>query len=447
MPGFSSGAGAGYGAALAASKRWKARREGRGPLRKGLHRETELRGGIDDRLAALLSQEERDAVMAPIGQARTLPAGAYASDAWFALEVERVFARRWVGVRFTCELPGAGDAQPFELFGMPLFALRGTDRRLRVFHNIVPYDGCLALLEAAQGLREIETCYHGLRYDLRGRLVAAPWWNGNPDAGREAFAGRDVDLVEVRSEERIGVLFVNLDGSAEGIDDWLRPWRALVGSDYAVDRLVPARDPAGLPLIERRTVQANWKTYQENASINLLHEAFTHAIYRRSPEVPRVAPDGAPRFELSMAGALVAFAHSRQMSGKTYDPIRLPSAGHDSAVQPEWGYFTTLYPNVNLPLLDAFAKVNLAIPVSPGVTELRHLRVYAPEALEDPAFQREERLVQALFDTIHHEDRIAIEAVQRARGSPVRRGRYYAPFWDRLHHRFNQLVMADMECS
>ena len=400
---------------------------------------------MDDRLAVLLSPKERDAVMAPIAQASTLPACAYEDESWFGLEIERVFARHWVGVRFACELPDPGDVEPFDLFGMPLVALRGADGRLRVFHNIVPYDGCLAVLSAARGLTEIETYYHGLRFDLRGRLVAAPYWNGDPGAGREALRGRDGDLVEVRSEERLGVLFVNLDGEAEGIDAWLRPWRALAGRDYAVDRLVPARDPAGVPLIERRTVHANWKTYQENASINLLHEAFTHALYRKSPEVPRVSPDGTPRFELTMEGALVAFAHSRRMSGQTYDPIRLPSAGHDTAVQPEWGCFTTLYPNLNVPLLDAFAKVNIAIPSAPGVTELQHLRFYAPEALEDATFQREERLVQELFDTIHHEDRIAIEAVQRARRSPVSRRHYYSPFWDRLHHRFNQLVMEDME--
>ena len=400
---------------------------------------------MDQRLAVLISAPERDAVMAPIARASTLPACAYEDDAWFDLEIERVFARNWVGVRFACELPDAGDVQPFDLFGMPLLALRGADGRLRVFHNIVPYDGCLAVLSAGRGLSDIETYYHGLRYDLRGRLVAAPYWNGDPGAGREALEGRDGDLVGVRAEERLGVLFVNLDGDAGDIDAWLQAWRCLVGRDYAIDRLVPARDPAGAPLIERRTVHANWKTYQENASINLLHEAFTHALYRKSPEVPRVFPDGTPRFELTMEGALVAFAHSRRMSGQTYDPIRLPSAGHDRAMQPEWGYFTTLYPNLNVPLLDAFAKVNIAVPTAPGVTELRHLRFYAPEALEAPAFHREERLVQELFDTIHHEDRLAIEAVQRARRSPVWRHHFYSPFWDCLHHRFNQLVMEDME--
>ena len=129
---------------------------------------------MDQRIAALISPTERDAVMAPIAQASTLPACAYEDDAWFELEVERIFSRHWVGVRFACELPDPGDAQPFDLFGMPLVALRGADGRLRVFHNIVPYDGCLAVLSAARGLTAIETYYHGLRFDLRGRLVAAP---------------------------------------------------------------------------------------------------------------------------------------------------------------------------------------------------------------------------------------------------------------------------------
>ena len=59
----------------------------------------------------------------------------------------------------------------------------------------------------------------------------------------------------------------------------------------------------------------------------------------------------------------------------------------------------------------------------------------------------EEGAVQKVFDIIHTEDRVAIEAVQKGRASPVWRQHFYAPFWDALHHRFNQLVMADMEKS
>jgi hypothetical protein len=50
-----------------------------------------------------------------------------------------------------------------------------------------------------------------------------------------------------------------------------------------------------------------------------------------------------------------------------------------------------------------------------------------------------------MFDVVHREDQTAIEEVQRARRSPVWQQHYYAPFWDALHHRFNQLVMMDMD--
>ena len=384
---------------------------------------------MDQRLAQLIGKAERDAVMAPIDVAMTLPVNAYADDTWFELELERIFERRWTGVFYECELPAAGDARPFDFFGKPLLAVRADDGQLRVFHNICPYDGWLAVRCEAKGLTEIEVYYHGWRYGLDGRLLIAPYWNGEPQCGPEGLGWHSGNLVEVRSEVRIGVLFVNLDGLAQDIDSWLAPWRARIGEEFAVDALVPARDCNGHPAIETRFVDANWKTYQENASINILHESFTHELYRKSPEVPRIDAKGEPTFETWTDDCLLAFGYARSNTGKTYDPIHL----------------TTLYPNLNIPLLECIIKVNIALPVSAGRTYLQHLRFYRPEALEAENFKIQEQALQKLFDAVHYEDQLAIEAVQRGRASPVWRQHYYAPFWDTLHHRFNQLVMLDME--
>jgi len=108
------------------------------------------------------------------------------------------------------------------------------------------------------------------------------------------------------------------------------------------------------------------------------------------------------------------------------------------------GYFSTIYPNLNVPLLDSMIKINIVIPVSATETRLMHLRFYRPEALACDNFQEEELAVHKAFHTFHMEDKVAIEAVQQARRSPVWRQHYYAPFWDSLHHYFNQLVMQDM---
>jgi choline monooxygenase len=393
----------------------------------------------------LITQAERDAVMAPIETALSLPAQAYTSDAWFEAEVERIFSRRWMAVMFDCMAPAAGDAYPFEIFSMPLVAIRGNDGGLRVFHNICPYDGCLAVRHPLTAAPHIDVLYHGWRYDLEGQLIAAPYWNGDPDCGPEGLGNRDVNLAPVRTEVRFGTVFINLDGNAGDIDAWMRPWVETVGRHFAINNLAPAIDADGDPLIEDRTVAANWKTYQENASINILHEAFTHAIYDKSPEVPRVSEARVPTFETFIDDCLVAFSHGRDQSGETYDEMRLPMAGHDPDRQPDVGYFSTLYPNINVPLLDAMVKVNVVIPIAPGETRLLHLRFYRPEALAADNFQDEEKALDVVFDIIHKEDQAAIEAVQRARSSPKWRQHYYAPLWDGLHHRFNQLVIEDME--
>ena len=402
---------------------------------------------MEGKISELMTKAERDVVMAPIESAMTPPAQAYASQDWFDLEVERVFSPHWMGVLFECSLPDPGDTEIFDFLGMPLFAVRGKDNRIRVFHNICPYDGCLAVRTAGKALESIDTYYHGWRYDLEGYLIEAPFWTGDPGCTIADLGEIAGNLVEVRSETRLGAVFVNLNGEAESVDDWLAPWLKTVSKHFAIDRLVPARDAEGQPLIEERTVAANWKTYQENASINILHESFTHALYEKSPEVPRVDSDGNPTFQTHMDGCLVAFSHRRTDSGETYDPIHLPSAGINPEQTPDVGFFSTIYPNLNVPLLDSFMKVNIAIPVSPDQTKLLHLRFYSPEALADEHFQQEEVAIQELFDVVHHEDQLAIEAVQQARRSPVWRQHFYAPFWDALHHYFNQLMMKDMEDS
>ncbi|MEM7171957.1 MAG: aromatic ring-hydroxylating dioxygenase subunit alpha [Pseudomonadota bacterium] len=399
---------------------------------------------MDERLAAVISSSERDAVMCDINEATSLPAQAYTSKDWFDLEVERIFMTRWTAVMFECVLPSPGDAKPFQLFGMPLFAVRGQDGRLRVFHNICPYDGCQVVTAPKKGLKHLHVFYHAWRYDFTGRLIEAPFWNGKPDCKADDLNKLKTSLAEIRCEVRYGVVFVDLGGKSEEIDKWLEPWRKTVGAHFAIDELVPAVSANGLPLIEERTVASNWKTYQENASINLLHEAHVHSIYRKSPEVPRVDNDGTPLYQTFCDKCFIAFSHGRDDSGETYDKINLPMAGHDPKVQPEVGYFSTVYPNVNIPLLDAMIKVNIAIPVAPDRTDLMHLRFYRPEAVSAEQFQDEEQAVQKVFDIIHKEDQRAIESVQRARSSPAFRQHYYSPAWDHMHHYFNHLVMSDL---
>jgi choline monooxygenase len=387
-----------------------------------------------------LMQRELRSIHAPIGKALTLPARAYAAGAFFGLEVERIFKRHWMALCHEVTVAKPGDARPVDLCGMPLLVLRGDDGRVRVFHNICPYDGCLAVIEAKQGLREIEGYYHGWRHDLRGRLIAAPYWDGTP-AGDPAVLGRhNGDLVEVRTETRLGVVFVNVDGKARSIDEHLASLRRLLAG-YDIDGLVQVEDDAVLAR-DGRVVHANWKTYLENAAINILHESFTHESYRRSPEVPRVK-DRTRTYFTDVEGPLLAFGYALADVAHTYDTGG--ATPHIGRVEPPGkGYFITLYPNVVIPIRWNVMRLNIVLPEAPDRTRLLHCGYFSPKAPGHPNFAAYQKRVAASYRQVYREDQVAIEAVQKARASPVWQQHFYAPFWDDLHYRLNRLVAHDV---
>ena len=390
-----------------------------------------------------LTEDELASIRAPIGEALTPPARAYTSDAFLAAEVERIFKRNWMVLCFAATLPNSGDMKPMDLFAMPLAVIRGDDGAIRVFHNICPYDGVLAVLEPASGATEIETYYHGWRYDLRGRLTAAPYWNGDPNCGREGLDGRDVDLAEVRSATRFGIVFIDLGGGAGDIDDYLAPLRACLG-EYDMEATVQVKDGDGPWANHGRVLETNWKTYLENAAINILHEGFTHELYRKSPDVPRVT-GGKPDFFTVLDGPCTAFGYDIAGTDKTYwRDETIPHMGAAPDRPPTNGYFLTYYPNLVIPIRWNMARANICIPEAAGRTPLYHMSYFHRDAPQSDAFADYHQRIVGGFTKVYAEDGRAVEAVQKARHSPAYQSHYYAPFWDALHHHFNILVADDL---
>ena len=111
-------------------------------------------------MCGLLQSPEIKMCRASIGNARTLPSYAFTSEEFLRLERDRIFSTRWTAVLFADEIPGPGDVKPFELVGIPLFAVRAEADEIKVYHNICPYDGCLVATTPDYGLDIIETPYH-----------------------------------------------------------------------------------------------------------------------------------------------------------------------------------------------------------------------------------------------------------------------------------------------
>lgn len=149
-------------------------------------------------------------------------------------------------------IPNPGDHVERTAFGVPLFAVRGRDRRARVFRNACRHRG-FTLVEGAGCAHALVCRYHGWTYRLDGSLAHVPHQEAFPDLD---LPGRG--LIEVDSHEVDGLVVIDaLDSRPDPDDDalaWLTdgtPWR---------DKLVPAQR---LVYVDATLRPMNWKVLVE----------------------------------------------------------------------------------------------------------------------------------------------------------------------------------------
>lgn len=217
-----------------------------------------------------------EAVLGPLAEASCLPPACYSSPDFLEIEQRRVLGSAWASLGRGDRLAGPGAYAAVELAGVPLLLLRDRAGSLGVFANACRHRGT-KLLEGSGQCRSVTCPFHGWVYGLDGKLLKAP-------AMEEAavFALEDYPLVPVRHGERDGFIFVNLDGAAPPLDDWLGDFAAL----HAPWQL------AALKTARRREfeVACNWKlfleVFNEYYHLKYVHPRSIGTIYHepRAPE-------------------------------------------------------------------------------------------------------------------------------------------------------------------
>jgi phenylpropionate dioxygenase-like ring-hydroxylating dioxygenase large terminal subunit len=99
-------------------------------------------------------------------------------------------------------IPNAGDHVERVAFGVPLFAVRGRDGRVRVFRNSCRHRG-FALVEGTGCSHALMCPYHGWTYRLDGSLSHVPHADAFPDLDPSTRG-----LVEVDSREVDGLIVI-----------------------------------------------------------------------------------------------------------------------------------------------------------------------------------------------------------------------------------------------
>lgn len=206
----------------------------------------------------------------------------YTDPSVFKAECEGLLATTW---QFACHgssLADSGSYVCFSVAGEALFAIRGRDGEVRAFYNVCQHRGH-QLLEG-DGLTQVIVCpYHAWSYDLTGAFRSAP-----NIKSVEGFDKSAICLTEVRVEEFLGFIFVNLNPDAEPMDSWFPKAREEL-SEWVPNwqSLKPLR---WIEIPEK----CNWKVSVENYSecyhCALNHHTFSNGVVK--PETYDIQPQG-----------------------------------------------------------------------------------------------------------------------------------------------------------
>ena len=366
-------------------------------------------------LQSILGAEALAAFEAPRAVAHGLPAAAYTSEAVFALENERIFARTWVFAGLAHELARPGDVVPVTVAGKPVLLVRDADGEVRAFHNVCRHR-CLKLVEEAGNMGPTIQCpYHSWTYKLDGALHLAPYFGGHdPRAVPDGFDRAQHGLVPVRVATWHDWIFVNLNGEAPLIEDFVAPiQRHLEGIDLTRMRHVVT--------VDLGEIGANWKLLMENF-IEPYHVPFVHATTTEQPLTDH--------YTLNEPGCLGCAVN---VSG---------TAKRDDTLSADSRYLT-LFPNFSFGLyLPHQVGVHLDVPLAPDRTYQRRA-VYTLGDLPIPEEQTEQ--LATLWRDVHVEDQVICERLQQGRASGVADdGGVLSPVWEDSVRSFQELVVSHL---
>jgi benzoate/toluate 1,2-dioxygenase alpha subunit len=186
----------------------------------------------------------------------------------FQLEMERLWARTWIYVGHTSQIPDAGDFLTLDVAAQPVIVVRHTDNSVRVLLNRCAHKGTKVVYAPSGNAGKTFRCpYHAWTYRTDGTLLQVPL--------KEGYAA-DIQhngLSKIDSETYRGFIFARLAKDGIGFRDYFGD------SLSSIDNLAD-RSPVGELEITggclRYLHNCNWKMFVENLN-DTMHPMIAHA--------------------------------------------------------------------------------------------------------------------------------------------------------------------------
>ena len=383
-------------------------------------------------LADIIGRRNLDNLKKPTGQARGFPGVAYTSEELLRLENEKLFSRVWVHAGFSHELANPGDTTLATVAGRPLILVCGSDRTIRAFYNSCPHRGTQVCKRNARKRKNFICPYHAWKFDIDGHLLETPNFNGH---GNHRVRGHKVEglgLHPVRCDVWHKWVFVNLDGKAPPLVDYMKPFTdRLRGYDF--DRL----EHAGTFTYE---IDTNWKLVQENWNEGL-HVLTIHPLLNSA----EAYYDHSNVLDGTYLGTVVDAGVDVSEAPVPLPNFPPPKRGTKLEEQQAQDFATgfnniNMFPNFKFVAGPNHATSGSEYAVGPGHVVQRWDVFFLGDAATKPEYEPARKEVIDFYALTFKEDKQILETLQAGHRAG-RDGGIFAETWEGTVHHFQRLVI------
>jgi len=349
----------------------------------------------------------------PLEKAFTIPAPWYFDKRIEQLERNSVFAANWIAVGRLDQVEKPGQFFTIDLDEEPLVVVRSEDGVLRSFYNVCRHHAAAVVPEASGCTKQFRCPYHGWTYGNNGALKGMVEFEGVCN-----FDRADYGLVPVRVDLWENFIFVNLDGHAMPLKDFLGKVPELAAPLHLKEKL---------HYFDRRiyTLNCNWKVYVDNYLDGGYHVPHAHKGLSSVVEYTKYTIENFERSCLQ-SSPLDSSAASDSAIGSTRQ-------GH--------AFYLWVYPNFMINAYSGVMDTNLVMPL--GVDKCAVIFDYYFSDISAAAAQHHKESI-AVSEKVQDEDMAICDSVQRGLSSRAYVAGRLSVRREAGEHLFHRLLHADM---
>lgn len=269
----------------------------------------------------------KDMEVRPIELAETIPARWFTAPGFDLIDRQEVLARSWQYVGHESQVANPGDHIVEEILGRPILLVRNQSKDILCFSNVCRHRGGPIALKPGSA-RMLRCAYHAWTYDLDGRLLGAPRFDGVQN-----FEKNNCTLPRYRLESYQGFLFVNFSGDAPPLEKHLQGIKEKIEPISLLNMKFQRR------VVYR--VECNWKVYIDN--------------YMEGYHIQQVHPKLAKILDVS--GYTTAIEDHKVLQ---YGPLASDNNPYHTGGA---AYYYQVFPNLMLNIMPGRVQINSILPL------------------------------------------------------------------------------------